>query len=121
MEQLISFTPNALEFIRQSVLVENSLGVRVDVVSGGCRGMTYAIDFVKEICPSDLVMEIDGVNIYIAPKAVMFISGMIVDYVRNAMGGQLVFQNPNASSCCGCGKSFCTSDSGSPCGGSCAG
>jgi len=119
MEQLVSFTNAALDFIKKSVADEKCLGLRINVVSGGCQGMTYEVKFVNEVDKSDLEMELDGVKIYIASKAVIFIAGMTVDYVKNPMGGNLVFENPNAKSKCGCGKSFCTEDSGGCCGGKC--
>ena len=118
--KVMHFTDKAIEFIKNSVETEKCLGIRIDVVSGGCSGMTYEINFVKEIDSADLQTEENGVKIFIAPKAVMFISGMTLDYVTSPMGGNLVFQNPNAKSKCGCGKSF--SVDSSPCceGGCCS-
>lgn len=121
MKQLITFTNSALKFIRDSVRVEKCIGVRLDVVSGGCQGMTYELQFVNEVDKSDLLMEMDGVQVFIASKAVIFVSGMNVDYVQTPMGGNLVFENPNAKSRCGCGKSFCVDENGFKCGGRCAG
>jgi iron-sulfur cluster assembly protein len=118
METLIDFTDNALNFMKKSIAEENCLGIRINVVPGGCQGMTYELDFVKEIDPSDLAIQKDGVNIYIASEAVVFISGMTMDYVSSPMGGSVVFSNPNAKSCCGCGKSFCI-DANETCGGGC--
>jgi iron-sulfur cluster assembly protein len=119
MENFINVTDRAINFMKESVGKEDSLGIRINVGLGGCQGMSYELSFVKEIDPSDLVVQKDGVDIYVAPQAVPFISGINIDYVNNPMGGSLVFENPNAKSCCGCGKSFCTDDSDSQCGGSC--
>jgi iron-sulfur cluster assembly protein len=120
MDNLLILTESALDFIKKSVAEEKCDGVRVDVVPGGCCGMTYKLDFVEEADPSDLLLEENGVKIYVASKAVMFVSGMTMDYVKTPMGGSVVFENPNAKSRCGCGKSFCPDDSNA-CGGACGG
>lgn len=117
MEKIINFSEKALDFIKDSIEEEKCSGIRINVVPGGCSGMTYEIDFVKESDPADVSTEEDGVKIFIAPKAVMFVSGMTLDYVKTPMGGNLIFQNPNAKSKCGCGKSF--SLESSPCDGHC--
>lgn len=118
MEEVITCTPNALFFLKNSVEHEKCLGIKISIVPGGCSGMTYEVNFVKEINNSDLVTEQDGLKIFVEPKAVLFVSGMVLDYVTTPMGGSLVFQNPNARSQCGCGKSF--SLDSSPCSGSCS-
>ncbi len=118
MQKIINFSENALNFLKQSIVEEKCLGMRIDVVSGGCSGMTYELNFVKEKKDEDLLVEENGVKIFVAPKAVMFISGMTLDYVKSPMGGSLVFQNPNAKTKCGCGKSFSV-DSSPCCSGSC--
>jgi Fe-S cluster assembly iron-binding protein IscA len=37
---------------------------------------------------------------------------MTMDYKKTAMGGSIVFVNPNATATCGCGKSFNVGDGG---------
>ena len=111
MEEILTFSDAALKYLRNSIKSENCLGVRIDVVTGGCQGMTYSMDFVHEIDNADLLVQKDDINIYLAPRAVLFIQGMKVDYVKSAMGGNIVFENPNAKATCGCGKSFCTENS----------
>lgn len=113
MEKVVKFSERALDFIRSSVQEEKCQGIRVDIIPGGCSGMTYKIDFVNEADSADLIVEEAGVKVFIAPKAVLFINGMTLDYLKTPMGGNLVFQNPNARSKCSCGKSF--SVDSSPC------
>jgi iron-sulfur cluster assembly accessory protein len=107
MEQFINITPAAIDFIKTSVEIEKCLGVRIDVKSGGCQGLTYALEFVTDINSADLLMEKDGVNIYISSKAAIFVANMTMDYVKTPMGGNITFENPNAKMSCSCGKSFC--------------
>ena len=115
MENFINITEAALNFIRESIVENECLGIRINIQSGGCRGMTYGIDFVREANQADLLMKYEGVNIYIASKAAVFVQNMTMDYVKNPMGGSIVFENPNAKLKCGCGKSFCIDDSGESC------
>ncbi|GHT90419.1 hypothetical protein FACS1894122_00600 [Alphaproteobacteria bacterium] len=117
MEKIINITDFAKDFFKKSISDEECFGIRVDIASGGCHGMSYLIDFAKEVDSADVLMEDDGLNVYIAPKAMIFVAGMTVDYRKTAMGGSIIFENPNAKQTCSCGKSFQTD--GSACTGSC--
>jgi iron-sulfur cluster assembly accessory protein len=119
MERFIYFTDNAKNFISKSVKDEGCLGVRIDIISGGCQGLTYELSFVKEINPYDLILKEGDVDVYVASGAVAIVAGMTVDYVQNAMGGSIVFENPNAKSKCDCGKSFCMESMNMSCTGKC--
>jgi iron-sulfur cluster assembly accessory protein len=120
MEKLIDITEKALNFIRESVKEEKCAGFRVNVIPGGCRGMIYELSFVREIDSTDLVIQEGDVDIYIAAEAVVFISGMTMDYTSGPMGKNLVFENPNAKLQCGCGKSFSSNEEDFYCSGDCS-
>ena len=107
MKKIIDVTPAAVAYIKSAVSEGEYLGMRIDVQPGGCVGTTYKLDFVTDINPSDVIAEEDGIKIYISSKAVIFVENMKIDYVKNAMGGSIVFENPNAKMNCSCGKSFC--------------
>lgn len=80
-------------------------GVRVGVKNGGCAGMEYTLDPVETPeAVDDLVAE-HGVNIYVDPKAVLFLLGSVMDYEVTKLRSGFVFQNPNEVSSCGCGES----------------
>jgi len=118
MVDFVTITPEAVEFFKKSL--GNNNGVRIDIVSGGCQGMTYKVDFVSETNPADVCVEKDGVKFYFASKSVLFVAGMTMDYKVTPMGGNVVFENPNAKSKCSCGKSFCIDGNGSCNSGSCS-
>jgi iron-sulfur cluster assembly accessory protein len=120
MERFIYFTDRAKDFIKKSMEGEDCLGVRVDVVSGGCHGLTYELSFVKEINPCVIILKEGDMNVYIASGAVAIVSGMTIDYVCSPMGGSIVFVNPNAKSKCGCGKSFCMESVNTSCARKCS-
>ncbi|HTT96575.1 MAG TPA: iron-sulfur cluster assembly accessory protein [Rhizomicrobium sp.] len=80
-------------------------GVRVGVTNGGCAGMSYTMDYAEDIKPLDEVVEDKGVKIFIDPKAILFLIGTEMDFVREKMGARFVFNNPNQTAACGCGES----------------
>jgi iron-sulfur cluster assembly protein len=80
-------------------------GVRVGVTNGGCAGMSYTMDYAEEILPMDEVVEDKGVKIFIEPKAILFLLGTEMDFVRDKLAARFVFNNPNQTAACGCGES----------------
>ena len=81
------------------------LGVRVGVMNGGCAGMSYTMDYAEAATPLDEVVEDKGVKIFIEPKAILFLIGTEMDFVREKLGARFVFNNPNQTAACGCGES----------------
>ena len=45
-------------------------------------------------------------EVYIDPKATMFLMGSEMDYQTDKLSSRFVFNNPNQKSTCGCGESF---------------
>lgn len=80
-------------------------GVRVGVTNGGCAGMSYTMDYAESAGPLDEVIEDQGVKIFIDPKAIMFLIGTEMDFVRDKLAARFVFNNPNQTAACGCGES----------------
>ena len=80
-------------------------GVRVGVKNGGCAGMSYTMEYAGTVNPADEVVEDKGVQIFIDPKAVLFLLGTEMDYKVDKLAAQFVFNNPNQTSACGCGES----------------
>lgn len=80
-------------------------GVRVGVTNGGCAGMSYTMDYAERAGPLDEVIEDRGVKIFVDPKAIMFLLGTEMDFVREKLGARFVFNNPNQTAACGCGES----------------
>ena len=80
-------------------------GVRVGVTNGGCAGMAYTMDYAGEAQAFEEVVEDKGVKVFIDPKAIMFLIGTEMDFVREKLGARFVFNNPNQTAACGCGES----------------
>jgi iron-sulfur cluster assembly protein len=80
-------------------------GVRVGVSNGGCAGMSYTMDYAEAAGPLDEVVEDRGVRIFVDPKAILFLLGTEMDFVRDKLAARFVFNNPNQTAACGCGES----------------
>ena len=80
-------------------------GVRVGVTNGGCAGMSYTLDYAEAAAPLDEVVEDRGVRIFIEPRAILFLLGTEMDFVRDRLAARFVFNNPNQTASCGCGES----------------
>ncbi|CAN5302930.1 Fe-S cluster assembly scaffold SufA [soil metagenome] len=104
---VISVTERAAERVRD--LVEGNdrtlVGVRVGVKNAGCAGMAYTLDPVETPNAADDVVTAHGVNVYVDPKAVLFLLGSTMDFETTKLRSGFVFQNPNEVSACGCGES----------------
>ena len=110
MKQVITLSDNAANRIKE-IMSNNetkSVGVRVGVKSGGCAGMSYVMEYAKEINPTDEIIEDKGVKVFIDPSAIMYLLGTEMDYKKEQFSSTFVFKNPNETERCGCGESFKT-------------
>jgi tyrosine-protein phosphatase YwqE len=56
----------------------------------------------------EAVFEQEGVRIYVDATSLALVDGTQIDLVKQRLGEQFLFRNPNASAECGCGESFTT-------------
>ena len=107
-EQVIKVSQNAADKIKEimSKAEDKAIGVRVGVKSGGCAGMSYVMEYAKEINPTDEIIEDKGVKVFVDAAAVMYLLGTEMDYKKEEFSSSFVFNNPNESERCGCGESF---------------
>ena len=93
-EQIIKLSNNAADRIKQimSKAENKAIGVRVGVKSGGCAGMSYVMEYAKEIKPNEEVIEEKGVKVFIDPKAIMYLLGTEMDYKKEKFSSQFVFR-----------------------------
>ena len=107
-KQIISLSDNAANRIKEimSGAEKDSIGVRVGVKSGGCAGMSYVMEYAKEINSNDEIIEEKGVKVFIDSGAIMYLLGTEMDYKKEQFSSNFVFKNPNETERCGCGESF---------------
>ena len=108
MKQVITLSDNAANRIKEIISNDEtkSVGVRVGVKSGGCAGMSYVMEYAKEINPTDEIIEDKGVKVFVDPGAIMYLLGTEMDYKKEQFSSTFVFKNPNETERCGCGESF---------------
>ena len=108
MNHIIKLSDNAASRIKEIMTdaQNDSIGVRVSVKSGGCAGMSYVMEYTKEINPNDEVIEDKGVKVFVDAAAVMYLLGTEMDYKKEELSSSFVFNNPNETERCGCGESF---------------
>jgi iron-sulfur cluster assembly protein len=109
-KQGIEVTEKALARIRV-VLAKESIdpsegGLRLGVQGGGCSGLSYNIQFDSHPAEHDRIFQFGDVRVFIDPKSILYLNGMVLDYEETLMKTGFVFHNPNATKSCGCGTSF---------------
>ena len=107
-EKILKLSDNAAIRIKEIMTSadDKAIGVRVGVKTGGCAGMSYIMEYAKDIKPNEEVIEDKGVKVLIDPKAIIYLIGTEMDYKRDKFSSQFVFKNPNETERCGCGESF---------------
>ena len=81
-------------------------GIRVGVKTTGCSGLAYVLEFVDEVQPHDMSFVSYGVHVFVDPKSLPYLEGMVMDFKRQGLNEGFDFQNPNVKDQCGCGESF---------------
>ncbi len=79
--------------------------LRVGVKGGGCSGLTYVLGF-DEMQPEDVEFSIEDIPCIMNQSHELYLYGMQIDWHDGLNSRGFTFQNPNASSTCGCGTSF---------------
>lgn len=104
---IMSLTDAAAERITEIIAGSDKpvVGVRVGVKNAGCAGMAYTLDYVTEAVAGDDHVEAKGVQVFIEPKATLFLLGTVMDYEETLLSSGFTFKNPNQTGECGCGES----------------
>ncbi len=107
----LTLTPAALAKVREFIAAEKdmpaeSLGLRVGVLPGGCSGFKYEMSIDESPAADDLVLELEGVRVFVDPFSAPYLNGVRVDFVTTMQSSGFAFDNPNATGGCGCGTSF---------------
>ena len=105
----ITLAPAALERVKGYLASDPSaVGLRFGVRRTGCSGWGYSVDLARGEEPGDTVFEQDGVRIFVDADSLALVDGTRIDFLKQGLNEQFVFENPNVSAECGCGESFTT-------------
>jgi len=80
--------------------------LRVEVLSGGCSGLTYNMTFDNENRENDQIFEDKGVKIVTDLKSFLYLCNTTLEFSGGLDGKGFYFNNPNAARTCACGESF---------------
>ena len=104
---MIKLTDKAVVKIREleAEKATNGQRLRIFVEAGGCSGFEYGMSFDAKKA-DDAELEDNGVAFLMDPTSLEYLDGSVVDFDDGLNGKGFDIQNPNASSTCGCGRSF---------------
>jgi len=107
MSDVCTATPAAVEQIKK-LLERNSdaCGLRLRVVSKGCSGLRYHLEYAHEKDNFDEEVVLDGLSVLVEGKSLPYVIGIEIDYAEGRLESGFVFNNPNETARCGCGESF---------------
>lgn len=103
----VSMTEAAAKQIRNLMQQNpNSKGLSLSVKQSGCAGFGYIFEMIENPTDEHVVYQQDGAFLYVQLKAMPYIDGTVIDYVREGLNQMFKFNNPKAQHACGCGESF---------------
>jgi len=109
IDNAIHVTDKARERVKslmQEAGYDENYFLRVSVVGGGCSGLSYKMDFDKELKAADQVFEDNRVKVVTDLKSFLYLVNTVLDFSDGLNGKGFHFNNPNASRTCACGESF---------------
>jgi iron-sulfur cluster assembly protein len=95
-----------IERIREDQNMSEGHFLRVSVVSGGCSGLSYKIEFDDQPKPDDQIFEDKGIKIVTDLRSFLYLCNSTLEFSGGLNGQGFYFHNPNASRTCSCGESF---------------
>lgn len=106
--QPISLTTGAINQLH-AIMVNEKIpgdhGLRIGVKGGGCSGFSYMLGFDGKTDKDD-EFEIGGLRVFMEKSHAIYLLGMEIDWVEGLNNRGFSFNNPNATTTCGCGTSF---------------
>jgi len=104
---MISLTDLAARKISQQLERRGKgLGIRIGVKTTGCSGYAYKLEYVDTPTVDDMSFVSQGIHVFVDPKSLVFVDGLVMDWKRNGLNEGFDFVNPNEKDRCGCGESF---------------
>jgi len=105
----VLFTDNAVTKVSELIAEEGNpnLKLRISVAGGGCAGLQYSFAFDETSEATDAVFTRGVDTLLIDAQSMPYLKGAEIDYAEDLEGSRFVIKNPNASSTCSCGTSFC--------------
>ena len=107
MSKILTFCKNAQNQLRHILKQSNKKYIFIGLENGGCNGLKYILKPTNSDPENlDEKIKLDDIYITVCNKSLIYIIGTHVEYTIDYMGSRFEFQNPNASSQCGCKETF---------------
>ena len=107
---MITLTKTAVKEVRHIMKIQDLESeknfLRVGVKGGGCSGFQFSLDITEAKGEYDEEWNNDGITVICDAKSYLYLEGTEIDFKDELMGRGFIFNNPNATSTCGCGSSF---------------
>ena len=104
----ISFTPGAIAEIKRIQKIDGLTDkpfLRIGVKGGGCAGFSYILEFDQKQEGDDEFL-IDDIQVILNIAHALYLNGIEIDYQTGLNNRGFIYNNPNATTTCGCGTSF---------------
>lgn len=98
----VTLTSAAAKFIQRIVRFSGQgaqAGLRLCVTPGGCSGYAAEFSAAAAAQADEVVLEVDGMRLFVAPSTQQLLDGMTVDFMETATQSGFVFTNPNQAAC----------------------
>ena len=107
LNSMITLTDGATMQVRKLEADKAKVGqlLRIFVEAGGCSGFEYGMSFDNKK-EGDRLLESNGVSFLMDATSLEYLDGSVIHFDDGLNGKGFDIQNPNASSTCGCGRSF---------------
>lgn len=109
-EEAVILTERAVNQVKKIKTDENipdDQFLRVGVKGGGCSGMSYILGFDHKN-DFDEILNREGIKVIVDKRHLIYLGGTVIDFKDGLDARGFTFQNPRASTTCGCGTSFST-------------
>lgn len=104
---MISLTPLAARKVKQQLERRGKgYGIKVGVKTTGCSGLAYVLEYVDDPVKEAMSFISEGIHVFVDPKALPYVNGMTMDWLKKGLNEGFDFVNPNERDRCGCGESF---------------
>ncbi len=103
----VTLTSSAVGEIKKLMQLQENQDklLRIGVKGGGCSGLSYVLGFDEKL-DSDEEFAIEGIPVIMNNAHGIYLMGMQIDWQDGLNARGFSFNNPNASTTCGCGTSF---------------
>jgi len=104
----VSFTKSAVQELQKLMNepgFDTGKKLRIGVKGGGCSGLSYVLGF-DDLQENDAEFTVEGIPCVMNKNQELYLYGMQIDWESGLNNRGFTFNNPNASSSCGCGSSF---------------